>query len=493
MTASALPADIAGSDDAMAASSLSARNYRILWRWHFYAALFVMPFLLALAVTGTIYVFKPQFDRAMYGDLLFVKPGTTSPLSYAQQVKIAAGAVDGKAELTSVSVSADPGRSTETVFRLPAGDSVSVYVNPYTGAVLGSLSVQHRFMQQVRQLHRDLMLGTVGGLLMELAACWTLVMIGTGIALWWPRKAFSVWGSLLPRWNLRGRAWWRELHMVIGMWVAIGAVFFILSGLPWSNFWGKNFQSLVTANFGAGEKGAAAKGDEHAGHDTAAGTGTETGRKVRDLPLAEVPWGTAATSVPHSMHDMHDMHAMHMSTPAPALQLGIDQAVAIAAAQGMHTYQLVVPRQDKDVYTASYAPGSSEFLRSDLDQQRTLHIDRYSGVIRKDVRYTDFNPVSKMVTLGVALHMGEYFGLANQLICAAISLALLGLCVTGFVMWWWRRPRGAIGAPQRVRQAPPSLRRWQAYLAVLGILFPLMGASMLVVWGSDRLIFGRRV
>jgi len=149
----------------------------------------------------------------------------------------------------------------------------------------------------------------------------------------------------------------------------------------------------------------------------------------------------------------------------------------------MHTYQLVVPRQDKDVYTASYAPGTSEFLRSDLDQQRTLHIDRYSGVIRKDLRYADFNPVSKMVTLGVALHMGEYFGLVNQLICAAISLSLLGLCMTGFVMWWWRRPRGALGAPQRVLQAPPSLRRWQAYLAALGILFPLMGATMLLVWG----------
>ncbi|WP_050461554.1 PepSY-associated TM helix domain-containing protein [Herbaspirillum autotrophicum] len=490
MSASPVAFTAAGtSDDAMASSSLSARNYRILWRWHFYAALFVMPFLLALAVTGTIYVFKPQFDRVMYGDLLFVTPTGTAPLSYAQQVRIATDAVSDQAVLTSMSVSADPRRSTEAVFRLPTADSVSVYINPYNGALLGSLSVQHRFMQQVRQLHRDLMLGTGGGLLMELAACWTLVMIGTGIALWWPRKAFSVWGSLLPRWHLRGRAWWRELHLVIGIWVAIGAVFFILSGLPWSNFWGKNFQNLITANFGAGKKEQAAKSDEHAGHAAAAGNKPEAGRKVRDLPLAEVPWGVAATSVPHSMHEMH---AMHMATPAPPLSLNIDQAVAIAAAQGMHTYQLVVPRQDKDVYTASYAPGTSEFLRSDLDQQRTLHIDRYSGVIRKDLRYADFNPVSKMVTLGVALHMGEYFGLVNQLICAAISLSLLGLCMTGFVMWWWRRPRGALGAPQRVLQAPPSLRRWQAYLAALGILFPLMGATMLLVWGGDRLFFGKR-
>lgn len=59
-------------------------------------------------------------------------------------------------------------------------------MNPYDGAVLGKLSVEHRLMKQIRNLHRGLMLGKPGKLLMELAGCWTLVMIGTGVALWWP-------------------------------------------------------------------------------------------------------------------------------------------------------------------------------------------------------------------------------------------------------------------------------------------------------------------
>jgi uncharacterized iron-regulated membrane protein len=37
--------------------------YRTIWRWHFYAGLFVMPFILILSVTGAIYLFKPQIDR----------------------------------------------------------------------------------------------------------------------------------------------------------------------------------------------------------------------------------------------------------------------------------------------------------------------------------------------------------------------------------------------------------------------------------------------
>ncbi|AIY42191.1 putative iron-regulated membrane protein; Iron-uptake factor PiuB [Collimonas arenae] len=96
------------------------------------------------------------------------------------------------------------------------------------------------------------------------------------------------------------------------------------------------------------------------------------------------------------------------------------------------------------------------------DRQRTLHIDQYSGAVIKDLRFTDYNPASKLVTLGVALHMGEYFGLANQLICAAISLTLLGMAVTGFVMWWKRRPHNSVGAPKRVLQPPPSIKRWKA-------------------------------
>ena len=37
--------------------------YRTIWRWHFYAGLFVIPFILILSLTGAAYLFKPQIDR----------------------------------------------------------------------------------------------------------------------------------------------------------------------------------------------------------------------------------------------------------------------------------------------------------------------------------------------------------------------------------------------------------------------------------------------
>jgi uncharacterized iron-regulated membrane protein len=201
--------------------------------------------------------------------------------------------------------------------------------------------------------------------------------------------------------------------------------------------------------------------------------------KMQDLPLANIPWAVGATTVP-------------MSQDIPQQSLSIDQVVAIAARNGMQTYQLALPGKSSDVFTAAYAPGAGEFVRSDLDRQRTLHIDQYSGQIMKDLRFTNYSAVSKLVTLGVALHMGEYFGLLNQLICAAISLTLLAMAVTGFVTWWQRRPQNSVGAPKRVLQPPPSIRRWKGYMAILGVLFPLMGVSMLAVWLGDTLFFRNR-
>src|SRR6187549_2906100 len=42
--------------------SMNATTYRAIWRWHFHAGLFCIPFIVLLAITGSIYLFKPQID-----------------------------------------------------------------------------------------------------------------------------------------------------------------------------------------------------------------------------------------------------------------------------------------------------------------------------------------------------------------------------------------------------------------------------------------------
>ncbi len=59
----------------------SGSLYKAVWRWHFYAGLFCVPFLLLLSATGGIYLFDTQIESVLYRDRYFVEPRSTPPLS----------------------------------------------------------------------------------------------------------------------------------------------------------------------------------------------------------------------------------------------------------------------------------------------------------------------------------------------------------------------------------------------------------------------------
>jgi uncharacterized iron-regulated membrane protein len=473
--------------DTTAAAPRTGNGYRTLWRWHFYAGLFVMPFLVVLAITGTLYCFQPQIEPLLYPHRMVVQPEATPKLSQEALLARAQAALPAGSKPSSVRLPDEPNRSAEFVFRVPKEGSQSVFVNPYSGVVLGTLSVDDRFMQVTRMLHRKLLLGKFGELLMELVACWTLVMIGTGIALWWPQGAARMSRAFVPDFALKGRPFWKSLHASIGIWLAIGAVAFVLTGLPWTGSWGQGFKSLATsANMGApegswgglplrsnvpGQTAQAAR--EHtpaAGHHHMSDMESMPGMTMDEMPLANVPWAVGAVKVPSA-------RAGESGT-----RITIDRVVDMMRHEGIDGgYEIALPASADGVYTVSYFP-------ADPKAERTIYIDQYSGAVMKDIRYADYGAVSKAVSYGTALHMGRYFGLANQIICAAISLGLATLAVTGFVMWWKRRPAKSVGAPSRERVAPP-MRGWKVGMVVLAVIFPLMGATMIAVWLADRAVF----
>jgi len=490
--------------DSTADSTTSANTgpaysgYRTLWRWHFYAGLFVMPFLLVLAITGTLYCFQPQIEPLLYPHRLIVTPQAVPRLPENALLAKARAAMPVDAVATTAVITNDAQRSAEFVFRLADRTQQSVYLNPYNGEVLGTLSVERRFMQIDRMLHRKLLLGKPGELLMELVACWTLVMIGTGVALWWPRGKATVRAALVPRLALSGRPLWKSIHATLGIWLAIGALTFVLTGLPWTGSWGKQFKAFATAaQLGAPPgawKGLALRSalpgthadhtdakEAHGAHETHTDMDSMPGMVMDDLPLPLKPWAAGNARVPSSRDAATDAKA---EAPQP---LSLGHIATFATSLGITDgYSIVLPNSATGVYTLSYFPGNPK-------DERTLYIDQYSGAVLKDIRYGDYGAIAKAVSYGTSLHMGRYFGVANQLLCAAISLGLAALAVTGCVMWWKRRPlrlSGALGAPSRERAAPP-MRGWKAGLILLGIVFPLMGTTLVAVWLLDWLFFGR--
>lgn len=96
-------------------------SYRTLWRWHFYAGLFVMPLLMVLAVTGTLYCFQPQLEPLLYPQLLVVQPQTTTRLDANQLLAAARQATPAGSVPVSMPVNNRADRSTEFIFRFPDG------------------------------------------------------------------------------------------------------------------------------------------------------------------------------------------------------------------------------------------------------------------------------------------------------------------------------------------------------------------------------------
>ena len=220
----------------------AGRLYPTIWRWHFYAGLFVIPFVLLLAVTGGFYLFKPQVERweeRAYRDL----PVAENVLPQ-QQLNTALAAFPG-ARFDSYRLPRQAGDAAMIHLAMPDGRSMrDVFISPQ-GELLGSMDSQSRIMEVDKRIHGQLLMGARGSWLVELVACWAIFLILSGLYLWWPRDRMFA-GVIWPRLKGRGRVFWRDLHAVTGFWISGLVLALLITGLPWTSIWGGAFSGIRT-------------------------------------------------------------------------------------------------------------------------------------------------------------------------------------------------------------------------------------------------------
>jgi uncharacterized iron-regulated membrane protein len=399
-------------------------------------------------------------------------------LPYSQQLE-AAQRVYPNSTIAKFTPNVAANRSTEVELTTTDERTLTVFVNPYTSQILGDRNEDYNLQSIARKLHGELMIGKIGDYLVELAACWGLVLLITGLYLWLPRRGFSVWGTLLPRWwSKNKRVFWRDLHAVPGFYGVLLIGFLILTGLPWSGFWGETF-AQVSNHFPAQMWNDVPKST------VLTGSLNRNGDRI-------VPWAVEQLPMPQSTASGHQHHQGHNGASATVIREGIptgtpvnlDSVIALAQAKGAPAgFNVSLPGGETGVYTVSAFP-------NDPTQEVTMHIDQYSGKVLADVRWQDYGLVPKVVELGTAVHMGRYFGLGNQLLMLLACLLVIILCVSGLVMWWQRRPAGKIGVPA----LPDHVQQWKtplAVVAILGLAFPLVGFSLVTVLLLDYLVISR--
>ena len=328
----------------------------------------------------------------------------------------------------------DPRRSTLVLFRGPQGLPQPVFINPHDATVLGTLSAGDWLPGLSRALHGGWPLGKPGSWLLELGDGWAIFMIASGLYLWWPRsRRFRE--CLWPRLHLGSRIAMRDLHAIVAVLFSAVFLFFLISALPWTAFWGQEILLRVQ---------------------------TATGQTA---PFEFSPGGAKAQQF-------------------IANSSALDDLVATARIQKL--------AGTLDIKLAPWP--SAPFNISNRDNSpaddRVVIGDRQSGRLIGAYSNDSLPIIPRIVTVGIHVHQGD-FGPVNIWINTAFALSLAWMTATGLASWWLRRPAGRLGVPAK-RSVEWHLPMKAAALFMC-IILPIFGISVAIVAGVDKLItLGRK-
>lgn len=440
--------------------ALSRKFYQLIIRWHFFCGLLFIPLTIVISISGIVYLFEDEYNEYVFEDKLFVEP-SAERLPASTLVSIAKDTYPSM-KVSELKFFTDPTRSAEITLRNSpskphhgkpakpdivsmewAGDgpvkvpvvinrvSTTAYLNPYTGEPLGKLQSGETLMSFMKDLHGNLLGGKFGSYFVELTSCWVMMLMATGLVMWWPRGKVGIRGTLILRLNESKRIFWRDLHAVPAFYCSFLIIFLVVSGLPWTQTWGSVFHSIQ-----------------------------------RDL-------GMNATA---GFHSRTLKSTLNKGTNQQ--QISLDYVISEAEKKGYHgEIKVKIPRNKEDTFAI--------LQDSDDPAERfTMHFDQYSGELLGATEWEKVPLMAKAVTYGIKLHRGEYFGVWNLLLALVVTLVLVFICISAITMWLKRRPQGKIGAPKRPRGYEEP--RWLLWTTFSFALFmPLLGASLILFLLGD--------
>lgn len=237
------------------------------------------------------------------------------------------------------------------------------------------------------------------------------------------------------------------------------------SGLPWAKSWGgllKDVRHLgstatVRQDWTAGRSSELEQRrlnsmvpDEHAGHHHS---------------------GVAASPADETLTLLPDYHAL-------------DALVPLVRAANLQPPVLIAPPSRANTTWTAKSDTQNRPLRAEL----TLGGDPAVIIARHD--FSQRPPLDRVIGFGIAAHEGQLFAPLNQLLGLFTAASLWLVCISAAVMWWRRRPIGVLGAPMVGARTSLSIGVI-ALIVLLGIVLPLYGVTLLVVWGLKQTLLRR--
>jgi uncharacterized iron-regulated membrane protein len=340
-----------------------------------------------LGLTGAILVFEQEIESLQPYRKVGVRHQPMLPPSV---LKLRADSALGKGKaLVSIEYGGQ-GKATLGYF-YNADSYYQIFLNPYTGEVLKKKDMSRDFFRIVIALHYNLLLPVeIGQPIIASATLIFVVMLITGIVLWWPKNKAARKQRFSVKWNAKWRRVNYDLHNVGGFYMSWIAVFVALSGLVMGFSWVAD--GIYWISNGGKPMPAAV---------TIASDTTQTEKAAK--PVDQL-W---------ARYQARQQPGEHLSLQFPASP-------------------------------ASYISVSINRRPGTFYKQDVMHFDQFSlkpiaGNNVYDGKYAEISAAAKLRRMNYDIHVGAIGGLPTKLLAFFASLLAASLPVTGFLIWWGKK------------------------------------------------------
>ncbi|MBG9375975.1 PepSY domain-containing protein [Panacibacter sp. DH6] len=363
-----------------------------------------------LGITGCILAFEQEV-RAITETYRYVTPAHTPQLAPDKIKQIATAALPGKLP-HGIAYYANPGKAVQVSFyNIDPAYYYLVYVNPYNGQVLKVKDANADFFRIVVMGHYYLWLPpAVGQPIVATATLIFLIMLISGLILWWPKNKAARKQRFSVKWNATFKRKNYDLHNVLGFYMTWVAIFIAVTGLVWGFQW---FAKSV--------------------YWTASG-----GKEMVQFYEAESEKPAVMSTAGTPMIDRvwQKMKLEHTNAAVIEVHVPANDSAAIEA---------VANPDDKTYWKADYRY---------FDQYTMKEID----VTHSYGRFPGSSVADKMIRMNYDVHTGAILGITGKIMAFFASLIAASLPITGFFIWKGRKKKKQIiAAPQAVkRQLVPA-------------------------------------
>jgi uncharacterized iron-regulated membrane protein len=341
-----------------------------------------------IAVTGCIYAFQAEITNAIESHR-FVDVQNRPVLQPSVLKKIGEETLPGK-HMHAI-LYPKPGRAAQVIYY--NADPLYyyiVYLNPYTGEVLKVSDENATFFRFILDGHFYLWLPPeIGQPVAATATLIFVVMLISGIVLWWPRSKAASKQRFSIKWSARWRRKNYDLHNVLGFYSSAIALILALTGLVWGFQWFANGLHTVAG----GEKS-----------------------------LLFIEPVSDSTQVYNREQPAIDVLYQRMRAENPTAKI-IEVHIPMTAGSSIE----VAINPDDETYW------QTDYRYFDQNTLAELSVDHIYG------KLADNNAADKLIRMNYDIHTGAIIGLPGKILAFFASLLVASLPVTGFCIWYGRR------------------------------------------------------